>query len=264
MALDRLQRIAALWNWLPAFRAVAEYESIQRAALATSVSPSALSRTVKQLEDRLGFSVFERLSTGVRLTEKGQQVLDATRDAMRRIDDALAPLDAAMLRVGAVPPFLPALMAPALARFPEVASIANIAAEEVASALLRGDVDVVLAHDPVEVAALETLQLPSVAMVLARPAGNVAESAVVIGTVRDLPSETAATIRADDLGAMLALASARRCSVQLPRPLMPPGFAELRICGALSVCAVWRRAVSAAGNPQLERVLAALTGPLTT
>ena len=46
MPLARYRRIAHLWNWLPSFRVAAEYESIQRAALAMAVSPSSLGRVV--------------------------------------------------------------------------------------------------------------------------------------------------------------------------------------------------------------------------
>lgn len=42
--MERLRRVANLWNWLPPFRVVAEYQSIQRAAVVLNVSASALSR----------------------------------------------------------------------------------------------------------------------------------------------------------------------------------------------------------------------------
>jgi DNA-binding transcriptional LysR family regulator len=60
--MDRFRRVAQLWNWLPAFRGVAEHENPQRAASVLGVSASALSRTVKLLEDALGAEVFVRQS----------------------------------------------------------------------------------------------------------------------------------------------------------------------------------------------------------
>src|SRR5712691_11901344 len=54
MTMTRYRRVAELWNWLPGFRGVAEHESVNEAASALNVSPSALSRTVKLLESALG------------------------------------------------------------------------------------------------------------------------------------------------------------------------------------------------------------------
>ncbi|MBP8302176.1 MAG: LysR family transcriptional regulator, partial [Planctomycetes bacterium] len=60
--MDRLLRLDALWNWLPAFRAVGETQHLPSAATALHVSPSALSRSVRLLEQRLGCTLFERRS----------------------------------------------------------------------------------------------------------------------------------------------------------------------------------------------------------
>src|SRR5581483_2269624 len=99
MALDRYRRIARLWNWLPAFRAVAEYESVQAAGTALALSPSALSRAVRLIEDELGEPLFVRAPSGLTLTARGQALLTATRDAMRGVDDALgAPREALAMR----------------------------------------------------------------------------------------------------------------------------------------------------------------------
>lgn len=87
--MARSRRVGAVWNWLPAFRVVAEYESIHKAALVLGVSASALSRTVRLLEDALGHALFVRSATGLGLTRAGADVLKSTRDAMRRIDDVL-------------------------------------------------------------------------------------------------------------------------------------------------------------------------------
>jgi DNA-binding transcriptional LysR family regulator len=90
MAMDRLRRVANIWNWLPAFRVVAEYQSIQKAAVVLNVSASALSRTVRLLEDAIGATLFVRSATGLTLTTFGTELLKGTRDAMRRIDDVIA------------------------------------------------------------------------------------------------------------------------------------------------------------------------------
>ena len=61
--MERLRSIANLWNWLPAFRAVAETGNLRLAAERLHVSPSALSRTVRLLEDEIELreSVLPRL-----------------------------------------------------------------------------------------------------------------------------------------------------------------------------------------------------------
>lgn len=89
MATARFQRVAQLWNWLPPFRGVAEEEGIHLAAATLGVSPSALSRTVKLLEHAVGAPLFVREANGLRLTPFGSDLLAATRDAMRLVDDCI-------------------------------------------------------------------------------------------------------------------------------------------------------------------------------
>jgi DNA-binding transcriptional LysR family regulator len=87
--MKRYRRITQLWNWLPAFRGVAEHRSLQKAAVALGVSPSALSRMVKLLEADLGEDLFARHPAGLRLTAFGTTLLTITRDAMRMVDDGI-------------------------------------------------------------------------------------------------------------------------------------------------------------------------------
>ncbi len=58
--MERLRRVASFWNWLPAFRAVAETEHLPTAAEALFVSPSALSRAIRLLEKDVGQPLFRR------------------------------------------------------------------------------------------------------------------------------------------------------------------------------------------------------------
>ena len=58
--VQRAVRVSQLWSWLPAFRTVAETEHLPTAARMLELSPSALSRSVKQLEDSLGRPLFTR------------------------------------------------------------------------------------------------------------------------------------------------------------------------------------------------------------
>src|SRR5579871_848755 len=88
------QRVNALWNWLPAFRAVAEREHVQGAARDLHVTASSLSRAIRLVEDSVGKELFARVGRNLRLTEDGHELLAAVRDAMRRIDDGIARVTA--------------------------------------------------------------------------------------------------------------------------------------------------------------------------
>lgn len=155
--MQRLRRLSAIWNWLPAFRAVAELEHLQRAAKELGTSPSAVSRTVHLLEEQLGAPLFHRTGGHLRLTELGRALLVATRDAMRRVDDAL-PADAiaeigGALRVSSQGRLTTVYLLPALTRLrrqhPDlVPHITNALASEIGSQLLRGDLDVALVYHP--------------------------------------------------------------------------------------------------------------------
>ena len=68
---------------------VAEHLSFSRAALILGIRQSAVSRRVRVLEDQLGVSLFERDSTGVRVTEAGRRFLKRARPAVAEIDHAM-------------------------------------------------------------------------------------------------------------------------------------------------------------------------------
>ena len=84
--VKRLQRLAEFWSWLPAFRAVGETEHLPAASKMLGVASSALCRTIHLLEEKLGHSLFDRQGRSLKLNEKGEQFLDATRNAMRIVD----------------------------------------------------------------------------------------------------------------------------------------------------------------------------------
>ena len=83
------RRVIDVWNWLPAFRTVAEAEHVHRAARAEHVTPSSLSRSLGLLEEHLGRKLLDRVGRNVKLNAEGETLLAAVRDAMRRIDDAI-------------------------------------------------------------------------------------------------------------------------------------------------------------------------------
>ncbi len=154
---DRFREVADIWNWLPAFRAVAETEHLPTATQFMHVTAPALSRTVRQLEDALEQELFNREGRAIRLNEQGAELLEAVRDAMRRVDDALASLRGttysgvirwtsnwalsgvalrALRDVVAEQPMLKPRMLPV--------------SDDLGTMLLRGELDLALTHSPMD------------------------------------------------------------------------------------------------------------------
>jgi DNA-binding transcriptional LysR family regulator len=68
------------------FREVARTENITTAAQNLFLSQSALSQSIKQLEEELGVRLFTRSTKGVRLTGEGQLLLDYVNQALGLLD----------------------------------------------------------------------------------------------------------------------------------------------------------------------------------
>jgi len=71
------------------FVAVAEAENVSRAALKLHVSQPPLSRQILDLEDELGFMLFERTAKSVRLTDAGFSFLKEARAVLERTEEAV-------------------------------------------------------------------------------------------------------------------------------------------------------------------------------
>jgi|SRR5215813_4471881 len=87
--MERVRRLVQLWSWLPAFRAAAETENLQRAAELLHVTPSAISRAIRLLEQDIGEALFHRTGRHLELNAAGRTLLGFVRDAMRLLDDGL-------------------------------------------------------------------------------------------------------------------------------------------------------------------------------
>jgi DNA-binding transcriptional LysR family regulator len=154
MSTERFRRVAQLWNWLPAFRGVAEHESIQRASVVLGTSPSALSRTVKLLEEASGAEMFERRGQSLSLTPEGARLLAATRDAMRIVDEGLPAVGAVAGRSPVVQIGVASPLASSVAALAAVDAtvrdlgvhtvVSTVSGEGTADALLRGELDIVV------------------------------------------------------------------------------------------------------------------------
>jgi DNA-binding transcriptional LysR family regulator len=77
---------------LTAFVAVADNLSFRAAASRIGVTPSALSHTMRQLEERLGVRLLNRTTRSVALTDAGLRLLGRARPAVEQISRALDDL----------------------------------------------------------------------------------------------------------------------------------------------------------------------------
>lgn len=108
---------------LKKFLAIAETGTVLGAADRIAITQPALSRTVARLEAGFGGKLFERLPTGVRLTEFGVTVAEQSRHILREIETAEARIRSALaghacgLRVTAGPTWMQAILPEAVLRF---------------------------------------------------------------------------------------------------------------------------------------------------
>ena len=77
------------------FIAAAEHGSFRKAAAAIGVQESAISRGIRDLEDRLGASLFNRHSGGVQLTFAGHRFLQRARQIIRSLGEGAQDIAAA-------------------------------------------------------------------------------------------------------------------------------------------------------------------------
>jgi DNA-binding transcriptional LysR family regulator len=78
---------------LTAFVAVADHLSFRAAASRLAVTPSALSHSMRQLEERLGMRLLNRTTRSVAVTDAGLRLLERLRPAMSEIAGALEDLN---------------------------------------------------------------------------------------------------------------------------------------------------------------------------
>lgn len=108
---------------LRAFHTIARHGSFTRAAAELEVTASALSQTLRQLEQRLGVRLLQRTTRKVGLTEAGRQFLERIAPALAEIDGAVETLrqhgdrPAGTLRITVARGFLDHLIAPHLVAF---------------------------------------------------------------------------------------------------------------------------------------------------
>jgi LysR family transcriptional regulator, benzoate and cis,cis-muconate-responsive activator of ben and cat genes len=105
------------------FVAVAEEENVSRAAVKLRVSQPGVSRQIRDLEDEIGFSLFERSAKSVRLTAAGKVFLGEARAVLQRANEAVAKARAVSgggageLNIGYAPSLTVRILPPALRKF---------------------------------------------------------------------------------------------------------------------------------------------------
>jgi len=154
--VERARRIAALWSWLPAFRAVAETEHLPTASQELRVAASSLSRTVRLLEEEIGRPLFERSGRRLHLNDAGRVFSTAVRDAMRMVHEGLLAVEGGGHRgpvhVSVPGPLAPLYVLPLLERLAEehphlVVHVHAVTGPSVNAALRRGELDLALVDD---------------------------------------------------------------------------------------------------------------------
>ena len=105
---------------LRAFEAAAQHLSFTRAAAELCVTQAAISHQIRQLEDWLGFRLFERRGHALKLTAKGEAYLPELAGVLDRIAAATLRLmepDARPLRITVLPSFASRWLVPRLEAF---------------------------------------------------------------------------------------------------------------------------------------------------
>ncbi len=135
------------------FVAAAEAENVSRAAVRLHVSQPALSRQIRDLEEELGFPLFERSAKSVRLTEAGRAFFSETRAVLQRAEEAVNTARAIArerrteLHVGYAPSpmvrIMPATLRAFQGQFPEVrVRLHDLSTEEMLAGVREGKLQV--------------------------------------------------------------------------------------------------------------------------
>ncbi len=147
------------------FLRVAETLSFRKAAESCSVSQSAVSGAIRDLEACLDSQLLERSKRKVKLTREGEALLAQARDiferlaSLRYVADAMRGPLVGGLRVGAIPtiaPFLlPEIVGPLREEFPQLElSVVEDLTPRLLEALRRGDLDCAIIALPYEIEGL--------------------------------------------------------------------------------------------------------------
>lgn len=155
--MDRARRLIRLWQWLPAFRAVAETMHLPSASHELGITAPALSRSIRLLEEDLGQPLFLRTGRRLQLNEAGEIFLSALRTAMRALDEGLDRITqrqyTGFLSIASYGHLTSVLLHPLLTAFCRshpgiVPNVVHCDPDEVCKELCDGSIDISLLETP--------------------------------------------------------------------------------------------------------------------
>jgi DNA-binding transcriptional LysR family regulator len=143
------------------FVAVAEEENVSRAALKLHVSQPGVSRQIQDLEDEIGFQLFERSAKSLKLTAAGKTFLTEAKAVLQHADDAVKKARAVArdgggeIHVGYAPSLTVQILPPMLrafqGEFPQVrVTLHDLSSEEMLTQLGGKKLHVALTARPPE------------------------------------------------------------------------------------------------------------------
>jgi DNA-binding transcriptional LysR family regulator len=148
--------------------AVARHGSIRKAADAMHIASSAMNRRILDLENEIGFPLFERLPRGVRATAAGELFLGYVRRSLKDLRhleaqiDGLRGLARGRVRIAVAESVTTRLLPEAIAsyqgRHPGIGFAITVdGPERLHSLLLKDAVDLIFTHAPIRDRAIEVL-----------------------------------------------------------------------------------------------------------
>lgn len=152
------------------FRTVVEEEHMGRAAQRLHLSQPPLTRTIHELQERLGFALIEKRGRGIRITAAGRCFAEKTAEVVQSLDKAIhsarrvANGMVGEVRLGFVSTALYGPLLPRLAHFrrhcPDVAVLLNEQTQtDQVAGLLAGQLDVGVAIEARDIASLVAIPL---------------------------------------------------------------------------------------------------------
>lgn len=141
------------------FVAAAEQENVSRAALKLHVSQPGVSRQIHDLEEELGFPLFERGAKALKLTDAGKKFLEEAQAVLQRADEAVKNARAVAagtgeeIHVGYAPSLtiqiLPRALRAFQGKFPRArVALHDLSTEEMLAGLRAGKLEVALMVHP--------------------------------------------------------------------------------------------------------------------
>ena len=195
-----------LFRHVRSFIAVAQERSFARAAERLNVSQPALSQTIIQLEENVGFPLFERTTRAVSLTASGEKLLaralvlnrsmDQFLDEARRLQQALKSELRVGFMIGTAVEFIPAIVR----EFERVRPDAILRLKEYdfsdpSAGLIAGEVDCGIIRPPIGAEHIDIVEIGHEKCVVCLPTGHplTVKPTVLLDDILDEPIIAAPT-----------------------------------------------------------------------